>query len=107
MARYSEAIEMLYQDNYFYMENPRTLLELPKYMPQLRLHSFRYLCLQSAVYSDATPHDRLGRWKEVIDALEKLDSSSAGNYYSVRMNPVSEKGLCERYQFLNTGNHLH
>ncbi|KAL3471195.1 hypothetical protein BJX99DRAFT_237944 [Aspergillus californicus] len=74
---YTETINMLYERNAFYIENPRTALELPKYMPQHRLSAFRDLMLQSPIYGDYTPQDRLKRWKEVVDALEKLDGLRA------------------------------
>ncbi|KAL2813464.1 hypothetical protein BDW59DRAFT_176739 [Aspergillus cavernicola] len=70
---YTETINLLYEKNTFYIENPRTLLELPNYMPQVRLSSFRHLYLQSTWYGNFTSNDRLSRWKEVVDAMETLD----------------------------------
>ncbi|KAL2828085.1 hypothetical protein BJY01DRAFT_261641 [Aspergillus pseudoustus] len=72
---YTETIDKLYARNAFYIENPRTLLELPTYVPQTRLSSFRTLCLESPVYTNAVSmtSNPIPKWKEVIKALEKLD----------------------------------
>ncbi|KKK18995.1 hypothetical protein ARAM_001498 [Aspergillus rambellii] len=70
---YSEAIDMLYQENEFYIENPRTLLELPNYLPQSQLRLFRHLYLESPVYGDYSADDCLERWEEVVGALTRLD----------------------------------
>lgn len=64
---------MLYQLNTFYIENPRTLLELPKYVPQERLSAFRNLYLESPWYGDESPPNRLQSWEEVMAVLPELE----------------------------------
>ncbi|KAL4961844.1 uncharacterized protein BDV14DRAFT_203311 [Aspergillus stella-maris] len=74
---YTEVIGILYKENTFYIENPRTLLELPKYIPQEHLSLIKNLTLESPTHRienrHATP-DRLARWKEVIAALKRMDN---------------------------------
>ncbi|KAL4867798.1 hypothetical protein BDV12DRAFT_197810 [Aspergillus spectabilis] len=70
---YDETIHMLYITITFYIENPRTLLEMPTYFPRLQLSLFRHLYLEIPIYGDGIPPDRLCRWAEVINALTKLD----------------------------------
>ncbi|KAL4913048.1 hypothetical protein BDW62DRAFT_193424 [Aspergillus aurantiobrunneus] len=68
---YIEAIDMLYQANDFYLENPRTLIELPKYVPQPHLSAIRSLYLESPAYNNSwTSEDLLLRWKGVVDTLK-------------------------------------
>ncbi|KAL5337973.1 hypothetical protein BJX70DRAFT_218368 [Aspergillus crustosus] len=70
---YNETITMLYKSNTFYIENPRTLLELPNFTSLFHLSLFRHLYLESPLYGDHVPIERIVRWGQVIDALTKLD----------------------------------
>ncbi|KAL2869458.1 uncharacterized protein BJX67DRAFT_379012 [Aspergillus lucknowensis] len=71
---YDETIETLYTSNEFYFENPRSLLELPRSTPQIRLSSFRHLYLQSPVWDgERGDEEILRRWGKVVRALEKMD----------------------------------
>ncbi|GIJ90498.1 hypothetical protein Asppvi_009453 [Aspergillus pseudoviridinutans] len=70
---HDETAEMLYRENTFYIENPRTLLELPSALSQAQLSSFRHLYLESARYGENTPADRLDKWAAVVAVLERLD----------------------------------
>ncbi|GFF47160.1 hypothetical protein IFM46972_08227 [Aspergillus udagawae] len=70
---YDETVDMLYGENTFYIENPRTLLELPSALSPARLSSFRHLYLESARYGENTPADRLEKWAAVVGVLEQLD----------------------------------
>jgi hypothetical protein len=72
-GRYDETVDMLYGENTFYIENPRTLLELPSVLSPARLSSFRHLYLESARYGENTPADRLEKWAAVVGVLEQLD----------------------------------
>jgi hypothetical protein len=73
MSRYDETVDMLYRENTFYIENPRTLLELPSSLSPARLSSFRHLYLESARYGEYTPADRLDKWAAVVGVLKRLD----------------------------------
>lgn len=64
---------MLYAKNSFYISNPRTALELPKYMPQSRLSFFRHLAVESPRWGEPMAQRTISRWKEVVDALELFD----------------------------------
>ncbi|KAF7180702.1 hypothetical protein CNMCM7691_009993 [Aspergillus felis] len=70
---YDETVGMLYRENTFYIENPRTLLELPSALSRARLSSFRHLYLESARYGENTPADRLDKWAAVVAMLERFD----------------------------------
>ncbi|RHZ49402.1 Zn(II)2Cys6 transcription factor domain-containing protein [Aspergillus thermomutatus] len=70
---YDETVDMLYRENTFYIENPRTLLELPSSLSRAGLSTFRHLYLESARYGEDTPSDRLARWAAVVRVLERLD----------------------------------
>ncbi|OJI99506.1 hypothetical protein ASPVEDRAFT_26316 [Aspergillus versicolor CBS 583.65] len=70
---YTETIEMLYTQNNFYISNPRTALELPKYMPQSRLSLFRHLAVESPPWGDLMASRIIERWKEVVDALRMFN----------------------------------
>jgi hypothetical protein len=72
-ARYSETIDMLYEQNTFYIQDTRTVLKLLEYIPQTRLSSFRHLYLESPLYKPSSPSDPPGHWAEAITALEKFD----------------------------------
>ncbi|EAW20321.1 uncharacterized protein NFIA_099570 [Aspergillus fischeri NRRL 181] len=69
---YDETVDMLYCENTFYIENPRTLLELPSSLSPARLSSFRHLYLESARYGENTPADRLDKWAAVVGVLKRL-----------------------------------
>ncbi|GAQ11796.1 hypothetical protein ALT_9117 [Aspergillus lentulus] len=69
---YDETVDMLYRENTFYIENPRTLLELPSSLSPARLSSFRHLYLESARYGEYTPADRLDKWAAVVGVLKQL-----------------------------------
>lgn len=74
--RYYETIDTLYEKNTFYIENPKTLTELCKYMPQERLSSFRTLSLESITYLGNILDPRpslLIQWSHAIEVLRKLD----------------------------------
>ncbi len=64
---------MLYAKNSFYISNPRTALELPEYMPQSCLSLFRHLAVESPRWGEPMAPRTIGRWKEVVDALELFD----------------------------------
>ncbi len=69
--RYYETIDMLYQQNTFYIEHPYTLTELCKYMPQERLSSFRTLSLEFAIARfQPLP---LPERRDIVRALKMLD----------------------------------
>jgi hypothetical protein len=72
-SRYDETVDMLYRENTFYIENPRTLLELWSCLSPARLSAFRHLYLESARYGDNIPADRLEKWAAVVDVLKRLD----------------------------------
>ncbi|KAL4867878.1 hypothetical protein BDV12DRAFT_170481 [Aspergillus spectabilis] len=70
---YSETIDMLYGQNTFYIENPRTILELPKYMSQAKLSLFQNFHAESPMYGYWNAPDCLERWAEVVTALERFN----------------------------------
>ncbi|KAL2855600.1 hypothetical protein BJX68DRAFT_230907 [Aspergillus pseudodeflectus] len=72
---YIETIHLLYARNRFYIGNPPTVLELPRYIPQSRLSAIRTLYLESPVYTDAVSHhhDPIPEWERIVKALEKFD----------------------------------
>ncbi|KAF7122888.1 hypothetical protein CNMCM5793_000998 [Aspergillus hiratsukae] len=61
------------RENTFYIENPRTLLELASSLSPARLSAFRHLYLGSARYGENTTADRLEKWAAVVGVLERLD----------------------------------
>ncbi|KAL4789046.1 hypothetical protein BDV19DRAFT_374692 [Aspergillus venezuelensis] len=74
---YTEILEILHTKNTFYIENPRTLLEIPRYIPQAALSLIKNLTLESPTHRIENRHDppdRLARWKQVIEALKRMDS---------------------------------
>ncbi|BCS21464.1 uncharacterized protein APUU_21896S [Aspergillus puulaauensis] len=90
---YHETIDMLYEKNTFYIENPKTLTELCKYMPQERLSSFRTLSLESISYLGNILDPRpslLLQWDHAIEVLRKLDGLKSlcivmRPWYGIRM----------------------
>ncbi|KAF9885322.1 hypothetical protein FE257_013039 [Aspergillus nanangensis] len=69
---YFETVDMLYHENVFYIENPRTLLELSTSMPQHRLSAFRQLYIESPTYNQLTEKVKR-QWARVVGVLKRLD----------------------------------
>lgn len=112
-SRYDETVDMLYRENTFYIENPRTLLELPSSLSPARLSAFRRLYLESAQYGENTPADRLEKWAAVVNVLERLDGLETlvvilrpmfGLVWEVEglMKPLEAAGLAVIMQFMET-----
>lgn len=106
-------IEMLYTQNCFYFSNPRTALELPNYMPQSRLSLFRHVAVESPPWGENIAPRIIGRWKEVVDALEMFDGLQTlwiilrptfGVTWTVEdlMEPVDRAALAVRPQISKT-----
>ncbi|RDW64338.1 uncharacterized protein DSM5745_09749 [Aspergillus mulundensis] len=74
---YNETIHTLYSRNTFYVENPRTLLEMSTRMPQPHLRLIPSLTLESPRfhrdYFDWDDERNMARWKAVVDALGKFE----------------------------------
>lgn len=113
ISRYSDVIEMLYTKNCFYISNPRTALELPNHMPQSRLSLFRHVAVESPPWGENIAPRIIGRWKEVVDALEMLDGLQTlwitlrptfGVAWTVEdlMEPVDRAALAVRPQISQT-----
>ncbi|KAL4957107.1 hypothetical protein BDW69DRAFT_52553 [Aspergillus filifer] len=73
---YTETIKIPCTKNTFYIENPRTLLEIPRYIPHANLSLIGNLTFESPRHRIGNRHDppdRLARWKQVIEALRRID----------------------------------
>lgn len=92
--RYYEAIDMLYQQNSFYIEHPYTLTQLCKYMPKERLSFFRTLSLEflpenRSVYLSRYECLPLPGWSVIARALKKLDGLE---FLCLIMRPYQDQG---------------
>ncbi|KAL4910517.1 hypothetical protein BDW74DRAFT_171984 [Aspergillus multicolor] len=89
---YNETLPTLYRINTFYIENPRTILEAAKRMPQSNLHLIRCLTLVSPPFHrhrfDWKDEQNMARWKEVVDALGSSPDAVRSEVLSVEPRVV-------------------